>query len=379
MKKRIHALTLAIVMCLALVPVAASAADSENIVVNEVTGTGKNRTAAVDDAKRNAVEQGIGAFIDGYAAMKDYQTVTEKVFSKSAVVIKKFEVLNESTDKDGLVTIKARATIPAAALDGVLGPVAIDMLGNPIALIILDERVSDKQPFMFTSEGEVERVFQNSGLHIVDKEQSDVLTSVQLNEARQKQDDDELLRVARDFKADILITGKAYAGSFVSVKAGGHPVYSGRASVRLKAVLTSTAQQIGYNASEADQKITRGTTAEDAAVKGFQVCASQAAKKMVYAVAYSMLGSLGAPAYGIKITDIPFDAVFTLIESMEGLGGIKSVYQRSYDKGTLELDVVLATDKNDLARWLSKNGLSVSRVSARTVEGRWKGVEEVKE
>ncbi|MDR1514788.1 MAG: hypothetical protein LBS45_03760 [Synergistaceae bacterium] len=350
----------------------AAAITAGEIVVNEAVGTGTSRKAAEDDAKRSAIEQGIGAFIDGYTEMKDYQVVTDKVFSKAQGIIKKFEVLNERKDADGLITIEARAVVSAAALDGVLGPAAIDMLGNPRVLIIIDERVAEKQPFMYTSEGQVERVFQNSGLHIVDKAQSDVLSDVQLNEARKKQNDEELLRIARNFKADVLVSGKAYAGSFVSVKAGGHPVYSGRASVQLKAVLTNTAQQIAFNTSEADQKITRGTTEEDAAVKGFQICASQGAKKMVNSIAYSMFGSLGAPTYRIKIAGIPFDAVFELIESLETLDGVKSVYQRSYDNGTLELDVVSEMDANALARWLSKNGSSISRVSQQTIDAGWK-------
>jgi hypothetical protein len=373
MRRKLSAVFAGLVI-LSLCPVStmAFAADAGDIVVKLAVGTGSTRAAAENDAKRNAIEQGIGAFIDGYTTMKDYQVVTDKIFSKAQGIIKKFEILNEKTDKDGLVTIEARAVVSASTLDGVLGPVAIDMLGNPRVLIILDERVSDKQPFLFTSEGQVERVFQNSGLHIVDKEQSNALSSIQLNEARAKQNEEELLRIARDFKADILITGKAYAGSFVNVKVGGHPVYSGRASVQLKAVLTNTAQQIGYNTSEADQKITKGTTAEDAAIKGFQVCASQAAKKMVNAVAYSMFGSLGAPTYGVKISGIPFDAVMELIEGLEALDEVKSVYQRSYDDGTLELDVVSSMSTNELAKWLSKNKSSISRVSGQTVEGRWK-------
>jgi hypothetical protein len=345
---------------------------AEEIIVNEAVGTGTSRKSAEDDAKRNAIEQGIGAFIDGYTEMKDYQVVTDKVFSKAQGIIKKFEVLNERKDGDGLVTIEARAVVSASALDGVLGPATIDMLGNPRILIIIDERVSEKQPFIYTSEGQVERVFQNSGLHIVDKAQSVALSDVQLNEARKKQDDEELLRIARDFKADVLVSGKAYAGSFVSVKAGGRPVYSGRASVQIKAVLTNTAQQIAFNTSEADQKVTRGTTEEDAAIKGFQICASQSAKKMVNAIAYSMFGSLGAPTYRIKIAGVPFDAVFELIENLEALDEVKSVYQRSYDDGTLELDVVSEMDVNTLARWLSQNGSSISRVSSQTIDAGWK-------
>lgn len=348
------------------------------IAVSSAVGTGATREAAVQGARRDAIEQGIGAFIDSYTSVKNFEAVTDKVFSTSQGIINKFEIIDERKDLDGMFTVEARAVVSAAALDGVLGPVALDMLGNPRVMVILDERVEDKQPFLFTSEGEVERAFQNSGLYIVNKDQADKLADIDLNEARYRQNDEEMLRIARNFQADILVSGKAYAGSFVSVKAGGHTVYSGRASIQLKAVLTNTAQQIGFDAFEADQKITRGTTVEDAAIKGFQKCAPEAAKKMINAVAYMMFGSLGAPTYSVKISGIPFGNVDALKKSLEGLDEVKSVYQRAFDNGQLELDVISEMDSNALGTWLEKNGVTVSRATTQTVEGSWGGAAESK-
>jgi hypothetical protein len=379
MRYKILTIFFAAIIC--ATPVLCSRADAfrqsgDEITVDNVEGVGMTRKAAEDDAKRNAIEQGIGAFIDGYTSVKDFQVVTDKVFSTSQGIIKKFDVIREKEDSDGMFTIEALAVVSAAALDGALGPATIDMLGNKRIMVIVDERIGDKQPFLFTSEGEVERVFQNSGLHIVNKDQADKLADVNLNEARMRQNDEEMLRIARNFQADILVKGKALAGSFVSVKVAGHPVYSGRATIQLEAVLTNTAQQIGFDMVDADQKVTRGTTAEDAAIIGFKKCAPQAAKKMVNAIAYMLFGSLGAPTYSVKITGMPFDELFALQDSIEALDEIKSVYQRSFDNEMLELDIISEWDANTLARWLSKNGVKVSRVTTQTIEGIWKGKSE---
>jgi hypothetical protein len=343
----------------------------QEITVGNAVGTGTTREAAVERARRDAIEQGIGAFIDGYTSVKNFEVVTDKVFSLSRGVINKFEIIDEKKDDDGMFTVEARAVVSAAALDGVLGPVTLDMLGNPRVVVILDERIADKQPFLFTSESEVERVFQNSGLYIVNKDQADKLAGISLEEARLRQNDEEMLRIARNFRADILVSGKAYAGSFVSAKAAGHTVFSGRASIQLRAVLTNTAQQIGFDAFEADQKITRGTTVEDAAIKGFQKCAPEAAKKMINSVAYMMFGSLGAPTYNVKIAGIPFESVGALKKSLEELDEVKSVYQRAYDNGQIELDVISEMDSNALGTWLGKNGVTIVRVTTRSVEGNW--------
>ncbi|MDR3230929.1 MAG: hypothetical protein LBT65_05785 [Synergistaceae bacterium] len=375
MRNKIPAIFLTAILCVALMFCGRSEAArpaGEDITVNNAVGTGATRESAVERARRDAIEQGIGVFIDGYTSVKDYQVVTDKVFSTTQGIIKKFDILDERKDKDGMFIVEARAVVTAAALDGALGPVVLDMLGNKRVMVVLDERIEEKQPFLFTSEGEVEKVFQSSGLHIVNKDQADLLADINLNEARQKQNEEEMLRVARNFKADILVSGRAYAGSFVSVKIAGRPVYSGRASIQLRAVLTNTAQQIGFDPVDADQKVTRGTTVEDAAIIGFKHCAPPAAKSMVNAIAYMLFGSLGAPTYSVKIAGIPFDDVWTLQEALEELDEVKSVYQRSYDNEVLELDVISEMDANALGRWFSKNGVAISRVSTQAVEGKWR-------
>ena len=361
----------AVVFCL---PARAATQAGDDITVNNVVGVGSTRDAAVNDARRAAIEQGIGAFIDAFTSVKDFAVVTDKVFSAAQGIIKNFDILDERKDNDGMFVVEARAVVAAAALDAVLGPVTIDMLGNPRIMVIVDERIADKEQFIFTSEGEVERVFQNSGLHIVDESQADAIMGINLTEARERQNDEELLRIARNFQADILVSGKALAGSFVSIKRGGHPIFSGRASIQLKAVLTNTAQQVDFQTVDADQNFTLGTTAEDAAIKGFKHCAPIAAKAMVNRIAYSMFGSLGAPTYRIQITGIPFKEVRVLKEALESMDEVTSVYQRSYRGNTLELDVISEMDANALAEWLYDKGVDVGDVSSQGVTGGW-GVE----
>jgi hypothetical protein len=354
-------------------PVLAATQAGDDITVNNVIGTGSTRDSAVNDARRAAIEQGIGAFIDAYTTVKDFAVVTDKVFSTAQGIIKNFEILDERKDNDGMFVVEARAVVAAAALDAVLGPVTIDMLGNPRVMVMVDERIADKPQFIFTSEGEVESVFQNSGLQIVDESQAEAIMGINLNEAREKQNDEELLRIARNFQADILVSGRALAGSFVSVERGGHPVFSGRASIQLKAVLTNTAQQVDFQALDADQNFTLGTTAEDAAINGFKHCSPIAAKAMVNRIAYSMFGSLGAPTYRIQITGIPFNEVRILKEGLEIMDEVTSVYQRSYRSNTLELDVVSELDANALAEWLYDKGVNIGDVSSQGVTGGWGG------
>ena len=141
----------------------------------------------------------------------------------------------------------------------------------------------------------------------------------------------------------------------------------------MKAVLTNTAQQVDFQTVDADQKYTLGTTAEDAAIKGFKHCAPIAAKAMVNRIAYSMFGSLGAPTYKIQITGIPFKEVRILKEALESMDEVTSIYQRSYRSNTLELDVISELDANALAEWLYDKGVDIGDVSSQGISGGWVG------
>ena len=82
--------------------------------------------------------------------MKDFQVVKDKVFSQSQGLVKSFEITRE-WQEDGIYYIEADCKVSSAALDGVLGPVVIDMLGNPRVMVLVDESIEGESPISFHS------------------------------------------------------------------------------------------------------------------------------------------------------------------------------------------------------------------------------------
>ncbi len=83
-----------------------------------VNGYGVNQSAAIIDAKRNAVEQVIGTYLQSQSMMEDLAFVMDKVETRTQGYINSFEILSES--KDGTnISIIAKADVsdsPSSAL-----------------------------------------------------------------------------------------------------------------------------------------------------------------------------------------------------------------------------------------------------------------------
>ena len=333
------------------------------------------KNKAREDAKRSvmreALEKALGAYVTGITEMKDFEVVRDKVFSQSQGIVKRMDILREWEDSDGVLHLSAVCDVAEAALDGVLGPAVIDALGNPRIMVLLDERIGDKPSFLSTAESEVLRVFEKAGYLLVDPTQAGTLKDIDLAAARSANDPEKLREIARDFQADVLIYGKAYASAYADQKISGVRIYGVRSTVQLKAVLSASAYQLGSDTYEEKQK---GTSLEDGAVKGLKPGASRAGKSLVNKIAYALIsgsaGGIPGRTVKIKLTGVAFKEAKALKEELSGIEGVTGVYQRQFRKGELELDVVSDKTAEDLASILSDRGCEIDGVSGAMVEGR---------
>ena len=333
------------------------------------------KNKAREDAKRSvmreALEKALGAYVTGITEMKDFEVVKDKVFSQSQGIVKRMDILREWEDSDGVLHLSAVCDVAEAALDGVLGPAVIDALGNPRIMVLLDERIGDKPSFLSTAESEVLRVFEKAGYLLVDPTQAGTLKDIDLAAARSANDPEKLREIARDFQADVLIYGKAYASAYADQKISGVRIYGVRSTVQLKAVLSASAYQLGSDTYEEKQK---GTSLEDGAVKGLKPGASRAGKSLVNKIAYALIsgsaGGIPGRTVKIKLIGVAFKEAKALKEELSGIEGVTGVYQRQFRKGELELDVVSDKTAEDLASILSDRGCEIDGVSGSLVEGR---------
>lgn len=327
------------------------------------------RESAVRQLYRNALEKAIGARVEGITEMKDFQVVRDKVFSSSKGLVKDLKIIKEWTD-DGILYILGRCVVEEKALDGVLGPAVIDALGNPRVVVLVDEVIGGKRPFLVASEGQVESAFQKAGYLMLDKGQLDAIAAKKAEAARISGDDTALAELARDFDADVILYGKGQSSSFTKQKVSGQTIHGVRTLFKLKAVIAQTGQSLGV---EIPDVRTKGMSEEDGAIKGLKEAADRASLSLVNEVAYAMTGgSSGVPGRNVRVTveGLDFGALRDLEATLRDSPGIVGVYRRSFRSGRLELDVSVEGTAEDVAVVLDRAGFEVLDLTAATVGAR---------
>jgi hypothetical protein len=338
-----------------------------------------NKNAARDEAKRaayrDALEKAMGACVTGITEMENFAVTRDKVFSKTGGIVKDFKITSETVDEDGIMTVTGVCKVGEKALDGELGPDVIDFLGHPRVMVLVSEMIENEPPFLSVTEGMVLGAFEKAGFLLVDPDQAHALISI--DPAVAYNDPGQLMYAARTLDADIIILGRASASPFQTGKIQGITMYGVRGAVQLKAVLTKTAYQISSKMASAETGKKPALSVEEGAERCFEEAALAASEQIVYKIAYNMASagsSLGGITVNVTISNISFKQVETLMGALSEMAGRSgSVYERSYENGVLKVDVVSEKTAEEVASFLSGEGIEVEGLTVQTVSGKTAG------
>lgn len=343
-------------------------------VQGEAPMNNRKKSVVREEAKRFAygtlAEKVLCDIMPNIKEKENYSAVFDKVSSKIPTLIKNFKINSEKISEDGTMHISATCKISEKALDDLIGSDIIAMLGNPRIMILIDEKVGGKAPFISTTEGEVSRIFEKAGYLIVDPDQARVLLN--MNPSTAFDDPTKLSEAARTLRADIIIVGKATAGAFAKQKLYGVTLYGVSGTVQLKAILTQTAYQITSKTfSSATGRKPVGSVGAGAD-RCFRSATAQAASQILYKIAYSM-ASAGSALNGITVNIKIADASFTDVENVEKhlrdlIGKSGEIFERSYKDNILEIDVVSGKTARDVASFLSGHSVNVKALTAQTID-----------
>lgn len=98
-----------------LVAMFAMAQDAE-IVKVKGRGVGTDKTEALKDAYRDAVERAVGLYVDAEQMMKNEELVKDQILTQSNAYIEKYDVAKETTKPNGLVEVQILAEVRKTAL-----------------------------------------------------------------------------------------------------------------------------------------------------------------------------------------------------------------------------------------------------------------------
>ncbi len=337
-----------------------------------------NVSRAFDEAKldafRNAIEKGMGVLIHSVTEMKNFEVVRDKVFAKSKGLVTGYRVLRKWKTPDGILHLKVKATVSMKRLNDVLGPVVIDALGNPVVMLLVDERIGKEKPFVSTVESAMLAVFQKAGYQLVDPEQISK-NEKRLAALKAMSGDLSLAKeLAVKHNADIVVYGRAMAFAYTKQKLYGQVVYGVKGQLQVRAVVSQTAQIVDSLSVSGRQ---RGMSLEDGAVKVFKWLGYKAGRSMMYKVAYALAGGGPSAIPGrtirVRVEGVTFSEAMSFKDAVSRIENVVAVYQRSFVGGNAEFDVNIKGSAEFLAIKLEKLGYEVTGFSAGKVVCKPKG------
>ena len=267
-----------------------------------------------------------------------------------------------------MLHIRADCQVSEVTLDTVLGPAVIDAMGNPRVMILINNAIV---------QNEVQKIFDKAGYMIINPAQANIIKNIDLDAAKMTGDYKLIRDTARDFHADVLITGDAGASLVNKQVVYGQAIYVVAGRVKLEAVLANTAQTIASDEFSWRPRNAKEFTLsyQEGEYKGLRRCASQAAISIVNQVAYALTQGSGIPGASVKIivNNIDYNNARALQSKLADIQGVSGVYRRNYTGGAkLELDVNSDKTPDELADILADLNFIITHAASGLIEAEFK-------
>ncbi|MDP7165403.1 MAG: CsgG/HfaB family protein [Candidatus Marinimicrobia bacterium] len=372
MKTILHNKTICIVISLAMSLIWAQGQTAQGV------GYGQTKDAAIEQAKRDAVEVGLGAFISSETVVTA-TSLSDNIYSKAQGFIKTFKILSESQGPDGLweITIDAEVT---QMLDQVMQDEAalqtlLNAMNRPrIIFMIREDNLIDNTPTDF-AETKLLSMFYEKGFDVVDRQLVQALKGEQDYEQALAGNVSAAAKIASMLGAEIIVIGTAKVSSGGKV----YNMISGQADINGKIVRADTGEILAVVPQARGKKphISASTAGINAT--------NEAAGKLGTDIIRQLIEKWSTQQSNfIKVFIVLKNADFMSYMTFESflkaqtVSGIRNAYAKSLNESVAEFEVEFEGKAQALAMGLSRTspdglnfkvtGLSGNRITAEIIQ-----------
>lgn len=210
----------------------------------EVEGIGRNSSEAMLNAKRAAVEKGIGTVIQSETEIKNFMVNKDVILTRTAGAVKSVTTISESKGPDGAITVKIKAVVSKQKINDDLMALRIllESMEKPRVMVLMKEsNMQDSAASGNLAETEIISYLTKKGFSLVDQAATEQLKKQE--QARSALDGNAAAAAAIGAQAgaEMIITGNATSrvAEDVSKNLGG--MKSCQADVSLKVILCANA------------------------------------------------------------------------------------------------------------------------------------------
>jgi len=320
----------------------------------EGVGYGLTKDAAIEQAKRDAVEIGLGAYISSETVVTA-TSLTDNIYSKAQGFVKTFKVISENKGPDGNweVTISAEVT---AILDEVMQDEAalqtlLSSMNRPrIIFLVREENLIDNVPTDF-AETKLLSLFFEKGFDVVDRQLVQALKGEPDYENALSGNVAAAAKVASQLGADIIVIGTA------KVSSGGefYGMTSGQADINGKIVRVDTGDILAVvpNAHGKKPHISPSTAGVNAMNDAAGTLGTEIIRQLIEK--WSTAQSNFVKCYIVlKNADFMSYTMFETFLKAQTVNGIRNAYSKGLNDGIAEYEIEFEGKAMDLAMGLSK-------------------------
>ena len=346
-------------------------------------GFGMTEDAAIEQAKRAAVEIGIGTVMSSETVVKNSVLFSDNIYAKANGFVKTFTVTDKFQGPDGLWTITIDAVV-TEILDEILkDEMAVQTLLNAmnrpkLIFMIREENLIDNTPTDF-AETQLIKMFYDKGFDVVDRQLVQAMKGESDFTQALAGDVTAAAKIAGMLGADIIVIGTAKISSGGVIKAGSYSMTSGQADVNGKIVRADTGELLAIVPQARGKKPhISPTTAGISAV-------TMAAEKLGTDIITQLIKKwstqqANAVNVFLVVENVDFMAYMTLGNHLksQSIPGIQNAFEKGFNGGVAEFQILYEGKSQDLAMALMQNqaqgvaiqvtGLSGNRISAQIAQ-----------
>jgi hypothetical protein len=316
------------------------------------------RKAALDDARRSAVEQ-VGSEIISETVVENFELVKDVIVTKVAGYIKDYKVMSQSCSAASCeTTIEAQVSARQIKDDATI---IYNEMDKPRIMILIPETSPSGEVEIKSNvcENTVMEYFKSKGFELVDRNQA--LANIEADKLRAAARGDERTAVMLGSRAgaEVIVVGTANTGVPESIRG---ILYASTPTISVRALNTANA---GVYATSSEVGKGQGGTPDQAQKTALQQTAAVVGKDIFWKIvqAWNTEKLNGVPVE-VVVTGVNFSKLNKLKKDLAQFKEVKEVIQREFAAPTATLTVYVLGDANRLAELIDAHKIAeVSSVS----------------
>ena len=338
---------------------AAAAGDGTKVTANGTANlyandTARSREEAIEAARRDAVEQVSGVFIQSESEMKNFDLVKDEVLSRTQGYVRNTKVIKEGA-ANNLYTVTIEAEVVKAAFLKQMNDSLEEMyrrVGKPRVMLLVREFKNDADPANASDQGvaarEVRKILLAQGFTFVDPR---IVTRTQLSEVAKGKaaDKNAFVALGQATKAEIVMIGEVRTSN----KGVMNRFQRVQAEMSMDVVKTDNGVVMASQTSAAvDLHIDENTATTNA----LQKVAQEITPKLAEQISYQWIKEKNEGAsIELTVKGASFGDLAALRRSLSNeVRGVKGVTQRSFSQGTALLVLTTKETSDRVAEALSE-------------------------